>query len=391
MTRYQRIVPSALLVALVFIIAACGPLQLPGVPAPEEPTPGDDTEELAPIGLANPAAVYCAELGYTLESRETDGGEDAACVFPDGSECPQWDFLGGRCGQAWTYCAQQGFVPEDNGTNVAACTFPDGSSCPEIDFFNGDCAPAGAGEEITVPEGSGGGGGDVVEPDVTFEGVSFAYHNALASDVIGEIAPVEAFIGGDNTTPEHVLFSFEGYPLADTFHQPRLHIYPAAEFEDYSAVAADMIAAQRDLLAAPPAERGEVDFGAVGIPFLPLFNAAQMLQTQVEYLDFQNGSGVRFLTQYAQAFVPINNQELFYTFQGLTDDGAYYVAAIFPVSNPGLPTDSSGLTEENFEAFAEGFEAYIGDIESNLDAQEAANFTPDLATLDALIQSLEVQ
>ena len=157
MTRYQRIVPFTLLLALVFVIAACGPLQLPGAPDAEEPAPAD-SEEPAPVGLANPAAVYCVELGYTLETRQTEGGEDAACIYPDGSECPQWDFLGGRCGQAWTFCAQEGFVPVDTGTNIATCTFPDGSSCPEIDFFNGECAPAGAGEEAAAPEESGGGG-----------------------------------------------------------------------------------------------------------------------------------------------------------------------------------------------------------------------------------------
>jgi putative hemolysin len=390
MRQYQKITLFTLLLALASIAAACGPLQqLSGAPTAEEPT-ADNAEEPGQIGLPNPAAVYCEGLGYTTETRQTEGGEDAVCIFPDGSECWQWDFLSGRCGQTWTYCAQQGYTPEDNGTNVATCAFPDGSSCPEIDFFNGTCAPAGTGEETAAPDESAG---EVVpvEPDVTFEGVSFAYDDSIASNALGEVAPADAFMGGDNTTPEHVKFSFEGYPLADTLHHPQIHVYPVAEFEASSAVAADAIAGLRDLLAAPPADPMAADYGPAGIPFLPLFNAAQVFHTQVEFLDFQNGSGVRFLTQYDQAYLPINNNELFYTFQGLTDDGTYYVAAIFPVSNPGLPADSSGLNEDNYEAFIEGFQEYLGDIASNLNAQDAASFTPSLDSLDALVQSIRAE
>lgn len=45
-----------------------------------------------------------------------------------------------------------------------------------------------------------------------------------------------------------------------------------------------------------------------------------------------DGGGIRYLTQFGQAAGLITNPELFYTFQGLTDDGAYYVAAVFPVA-----------------------------------------------------------
>ena len=65
---------------------------------------------------------------------------EIVCVFPDGTECEECEFLSGRCGQEHSYCAQQGYTLEP-GANVAACVFPDGSSCLEIEFFNGDCGP----------------------------------------------------------------------------------------------------------------------------------------------------------------------------------------------------------------------------------------------------------
>ncbi len=107
--------------------------------------------------MANPAAVYCEELGYTLDTRQTVAGEDAACIFPDGSECPQWDFLSGRCGQVYSFCAQQGGIITDSGGNVGICSFEDASTCDEYSFLSGDCQPginfaSGGGDPATDAE-----------------------------------------------------------------------------------------------------------------------------------------------------------------------------------------------------------------------------------------------
>ena len=87
------------------------------------------------------------------------------------------------------------------------------------------------------------------------------------------------------------------------------------------------------------------------LPFLPAFNAAQTFHSNEQPLTFQNGTGIRFLTQYGQAPYPVNNNSLFYTFQGLTNDGAYYVAAILPINaaflsadgNPDTPLPADGV------------------------------------------------
>lgn len=93
------------------------------------------------LNLANPAAVYCESLGYTLEPRENADGMDAACIFPDGNECPQWDFLAGRCGNEHSFCSVQGGEIKDVGTNIADCIFEDGSTCGEFSFSTGQCQP----------------------------------------------------------------------------------------------------------------------------------------------------------------------------------------------------------------------------------------------------------
>ena len=44
-----------------------------------------------PIGMANPASVYCAEKGGTSVSRETAAGTATECHLPDGRIIDEWD------------------------------------------------------------------------------------------------------------------------------------------------------------------------------------------------------------------------------------------------------------------------------------------------------------
>ncbi len=95
---------------------------------------------LVPAALAapNPAAVYCADLGYTLA--------EGACGFPDGSSCESWSFYRGECGARWSYCETHGgrveARTESRGSwsgKYAACRFEDGSECGEQAYMLGGC------------------------------------------------------------------------------------------------------------------------------------------------------------------------------------------------------------------------------------------------------------
>lgn len=78
---------------------------------PEEGTPGSVEDRIsAPASeegafqLANPASVYCEEQGGTLKSRTVEAGAKGFCIFNDGSECAQWDFLRGDCKKGERFC-----------------------------------------------------------------------------------------------------------------------------------------------------------------------------------------------------------------------------------------------------------------------------------------------
>ncbi|MEW6329454.1 MAG: C1 family peptidase, partial [Candidatus Micrarchaeota archaeon] len=59
--------------------------------------------------MANPAAVYCSQLGYEYKIVKDSSGEYGVCVFPDKTQCDEWRFLEGKCGQSYSYCAKQGY------------------------------------------------------------------------------------------------------------------------------------------------------------------------------------------------------------------------------------------------------------------------------------------
>jgi hypothetical protein len=179
-----------------------------------------------------------------------------------------------------------------------------------------------------------------------------------------------------------VFFAFDGYVLPDAEHGPRIQVLPVAEYEAIHSQRAETIAELRQLLADRP-------LAPTRIPFLPPIDAGQLLRAQVSYISFEGGSGVRFLTQYAQGLPEINNGQLCYAFQGLTDEGNALVSAILPVSHPSLPVHL-GIFKDDVNTLTRHYDAYLSFVEKQLNAQDASSFAPGLDQLDALIGSLEV-
>jgi hypothetical protein len=85
------------------------------------------------------------------------------------------------------------------------------------------------------------------------------------------------------------------------------------------------------------------------------------------------------------------SQELFYTFQGFTNDGAYYVAAFFPLTTTVLPDT---ITEGDWTVIREteaSYTAYLSETVTILDHLPPTKFTPDLSRLDAVLTSLRLE
>lgn len=109
------------------------------------------------------------------------------------------------------------------------------------------------------------------------------------------------------------------------------------------------------------------------IAILPSIDACQLFRAQVRFLQFKNGSGVRFVSRYATDVSPTTGRNIFYTFQGLTSDQKYWISVFYPVRTAQLTPSSDDKVSRRL-----------------LDAVKPSKFKPDLDVLDALVRSLKI-
>jgi hypothetical protein len=231
-------------------------------------------------------------------------------------------------------------------------------------------------EQTQTPEGP--------TPNAVFGDISFYLDPAVAASASHSSVPAT---GQDDPwgLPAHEMITFSGYTASPSFHDPRIIIIPIADYiarDEYVKQPRDRL---QQLLATRPQDPGD------SLPFLPFWNAGPLFDAQFDYVDFQNGGGIRYLTQHGQATWPINNTDMFYTYQGLTNDGLYYVSAILPAKHPSLPADGDSAQITDWNAFSENFVSYAEDIERQLNSEPDSMFTPSLELLDELFASLKVK
>jgi putative hemolysin len=120
--------------------------------------------------LPNPASQFCEDNGGKLEIRTAaDGSQSGVCVFPDGSECDEWDYFHSECqpgdslqegnsalaNPASVYCQENDGKLEirtaDDGSQSGVCVFSDGSECEEWAYLSGVCHPGDVFPNTTNP------------------------------------------------------------------------------------------------------------------------------------------------------------------------------------------------------------------------------------------------
>lgn len=192
--------------------------------------------------------------------------------------------------------------------------------------------------------------------------------------------------------PEHVFFTFSGYAVADDEQavRPKFIVFPAQGYEELNPGGSISLPKLRALLASP-----SMPINVESAPAVPFFNAGQILVAQGKLVQFESGNGVRMISHYTQFPSPITQTGQAYHFQGLTSDGKYYVVAVFPIHSPLQSTadnpSADGIVFPDFASAAPGeMDAYYLAITDKLNAADPASFSPSLAQLDALIQSIQI-
>lgn len=212
--------------------------------------------------------------------------------------------------------------------------------------------------------------------------VSFIIPNGIANDASSTMTTDVEFpyinpSFGD--MPLHVKLTLNLYALSGTQFEPQIMVFRSAEYAQYGEGNADLMSAMQSLQ--------YVD----GQP-LPE-NLDSSLDAQSHAVNFKNGHGVRYLSQVFTNFLPVNNKDLFYYYQGITDDGQYYVQATLPINAPFLQADdnpNTPLPAGGVPFSTDDFLGYLDTVTQRLNSTDTFSYTPYLEYLDALIESLQV-
>jgi hypothetical protein len=195
-----------------------------------------------------------------------------------------------------------------------------------------------------------------------------------------------------NKTPAHLRIMLDDYYiLQGKFHQPQIFVYPAQAYAELAPPAFESLHRLNNILST-----SDLPISADQLPAVPFFIAQQAFASNIQTISFQNGRGVRFLTEYAQYSAPVNNHELFYHFQGVTLDGAYYIIAIFPITAPVLAETSDpnatlppgGIVYPDISDPNIDLQGYYTAVTDLLNATSPDTFIPTTNQLDSLINSM---
>jgi hypothetical protein len=239
--------------------------------------------------------------------------------------------------------------------------------------------------------------------------IFLAYDSALASRTETQTVPAvpfndQTFYAG--THPTFVQISFPDFGSGQSYELPvlatenvaQVMVFQTADFHGFGDDGPQGFTQQLNALnnllktGAGPAHCTEMLSYEAALPFLPWINAKQVFCAQPQILEFANGRGVRYLSYYSQGLDPVVEQRVFYTFQGVTADGKFYVSALFPIQTGVFPTEPpacSKCSDPNYDFPAEWKDTLTKQL-NQLNAQPQDQFTPSLQLLDELIQSIQI-
>lgn len=227
---------------------------------------------------------------------------------------------------------------------------------------------------------------------ITGGGISFLLPETVATGATAEeveAVPLSDDMLSGDAMPAHTRIAFEGYEVGESFTVPELRVFNTADFADFASADSSMsFPTELEALKRILAERPEL-YQEPYLPMLPIINAGQIFHGREQYIDFEGGSGILYLTAYAHDVSPLTEGQVWLTFQGLSDDEQTYITGAFPVNTNYLLTE---IAEDfDYEAFSAGYEDYIISIRSGLNDQISDVFEPSLTALAAMFASITVE
>lgn len=236
---------------------------------------------------------------------------------------------------------------------------------------------------------------------VNFKGVSFNYNPQIFGAVKMKEVVEQPLINIDDkpdyVSPRNRLFTFD---LSTEFSEMYIAVYPVDDFPRMYSIDEESVEGavkeNENLKKVLKDKNFRVENQ---IPYLPFIDAHQSFQAKVRHSPFQSGKGIFFLTFWDTEIELPSNRNLRYIFEGLSDDGKYYVLAEMPASVAFLPKEST----DEYEGYKidwnklqdEAEMKRIADankkIANRMEKLTPNEFQPNLKYLEEIISSLKIE
>ncbi len=182
--------------------------------------------------------------------------------------------------------------------------------------------------------------------------------------------------------PEHTVISLDGYTVSG--RSGRILVFKASEFAAYTDLTRQIITALQTLQSGQTYPEDLYNH--------PYTNPLKIIAAGT--------FGHRYVTQVMEAFIPYNNEDIFYYYEGLSTDGEYYFEALLPVNVSFLPADGNPNTitpvdgvpfpfgVDDIATFQQKWAEYSNLVNEKLNNASQEAFTPKLEILDELVGSI---
>jgi hypothetical protein len=234
---------------------------------------------------------------------------------------------------------------------------------------------------------------------VRFDGVGFVFDHGLGRSVNITRVPHQPLNGIQvgEPSPAHIAFSLyqrqgEAARIPGIWDAPGVvRVYRTSALEGYPIATAQLTRLRRLLTERPdPSSLEAIAAGyTTDSPYLPIEEAAQAIAAHAQYIDTPELSGVAYVTGFRQDYIPFTRDDLWYTFQGLSTDGRWYVAVRWVLRAGMFPTRVSDADSRRVGRNDRTWARYIAQSSATLDAAEPTAFEPSLDTVDALVRSID--
>ena len=237
---------------------------------------------------------------------------------------------------------------------------------------------------------------------VEFKGVSFNYNPQIfgkvdAEEVAEQPLEYETDIP-DYVAPQHFLFTLKAQNQSEAI----IAVYPIEEYRRvWIPVEKNDVGQFNRNLRYVKKFIANKNFRVKGeIPYLPYNAGLQTVEAKVKNFSFKSGKGSFFLTQGVEEEAIVNNEQLEYDFQGISEDGKYYILAQFSPKVSFLPDNYYGGKFEDYsipdnmnwnKSERKKYNEYIAKITKRLENLPSDKYEPNLKYFEEIISSLKIE